>query len=564
MAGVKLALFLCFFSIQTVVTDYFTWNHELVKDDDTCPPWQVRSNATGICECVKATIHDVVACSNKPYQLAVHDCYCMTYGNHQPLVGPCLYTCHRGFEAYTLTLNITVDPPTKLNEVVCGRFKREGQVCGACIHGYAPPIYSYSLSCVSCSTSNWGKYTAVSLLPLTAFFVFVVTFRIRATSPTLHGFILFSQLITCSSNMRNLEITLPLKKKVSPVQRHLVQALVSFCGVWNLDFFRLVYTPFCLHPQATNLQVLALDYLPAVYPLLLIGLSYLLVLLYDHNVRAVVCLCKPFVTLLVRFRRQWNIRSSLVDAFATFLLLSYVKILSVSVDLLLPVPLYGQNDQQQHQFYLFNQGNVAYFSSQHLPYACLAIFFLFTFTLLPMSLLFLYPCSWFQVCLNRTGCSCQSLHIFMDSFQGHFKNGTNDTRDFRYFSALYLLLRGLVYASTVLAYLIYSYTYTSVLLTVFTALVAITRPHSTFRYTISDTFFLVLTDIVYMTLIPLIFYHSPVTEMGIQPFWFIIGFPIIVLVTGKWIGQCRLACSKLIGVKARSPSEDGYESLNNR
>ena len=93
-----------------------------------------------------------------------------------------------------------------------------------------------------------------------------------------------------------------------------------------------MYTPFCLQPHTSTLQVIALDYVIAVYPLLLTVLSYLLVTFYDCNVKIIVWLWKPFVPLFIRFRRQWNIRSSLVDAFATFLLLSYVKILSVSVD----------------------------------------------------------------------------------------------------------------------------------------------------------------------------------------------------------------------------------------
>ena len=29
----------------------------------------------------------------------------------------------------------------------------------------------------------------------------------------------------------------------------------------------------------------------------------------------------------------------------------------------------------------------------------------------------------------------------MDSFQGHYKNGTNNTRDYRYFAGMYLLIR---------------------------------------------------------------------------------------------------------------------------
>ena len=142
---------------------------------------------------------------------------------------------------------------------------------------------------------------------------------------------------------------------------------MSVMGLWNLDFFCSVYSPFCVNPETNTLQVLALDYFIAVYPLLLIGLSYLLVLLYDENVHLIVCIRKPFVTLFIRFRRQWNIKSSPVDAFATFLLLSYVKILSVSMEILMPVVLYNENGQSLSQLYLFNQGDVAYFSSQHLP-----------------------------------------------------------------------------------------------------------------------------------------------------------------------------------------------------
>ena len=563
MAVVKLAVSLCILILENVTasSQSCTSNQTLVEGDDPCPPWQARNITTGVCECETAS--HVVVCTDNPYQLTLHECYCMTYGDQILVVGPCFYTCNRGFD--TFKIRITVDSPCKLNDVMCARFERRGQMCGKCSSNYAPPVYSYTLSCVNCTTSNWGKYTAVSLLPLTAFFVFVVTFRISATSPKLHGFILFSQIVTYSSNMRAFGTVLPVKSKFTPTQKHLTQALLSFPDMWNLDFFRLFYTPFCLHPRTTNLDVLAMDYIPAVYPLLLIGLSYFLVLRYDRNARLVVWLCKPLVSLSIRFRRQWNIRNSLVDAFATFLLLSYVRILSVSVDLLLPVALYRQNGQQLPQLYLFNQGDVAYFSSQHLPYACLALFFLLTFTLLPMALLFLYPFSCFQVCLNRTGLSCQFLHIFMDTFQGHFKNGTNGTRDFRYFSAFYLLLRGLVYASIVLAYQINSYAYTTVVLTVFTVLVALARPYKADSYTVNDTFWLIITALVYMILITNTFNHSRVTESGLRPLTFSLVLAIVVFFLAKGSSQCKVACSKFIWkmrVRVQSHNAGGYECLN--
>ena len=371
------------------------------------------------------------------------------------------------------------------------------------------------VSTVPC-TSNWGKYMAVSLLPVTAFFVFVIIFRVSATHPKLNGFILCIQILMCPPNMRMLENTIR-SDRVPATQRPIIQAFASFFGIWNLDFIRLVYTPFCLQPHTNTLQVIALDYIIAVYPLLLIVLSYLLVTLYDRNVKIIVWLWKPFVPLFIRFRRQWNIRSSLVDAFATFLLLSYVKILSVSVDLLMPVLVHDQNGHRLPQLYLFNQGDVAFFGSHHRPYACLALFFLLTFTLLPMLLLFLYPCSCFQVCLNRTGCRCQSLHIFMDTFQGHYKDGTNGTRDLRFFSGLNLLLRVVVYTSTVVTYQIFSYAYTSSVIVVAAVSVALAQPYKNYYYNVIDASLLSLLTMLYLTLLPMVFYHTPETENGVNP-----------------------------------------------
>ena len=108
----------------------------------------------------------------------------------------------------------------------------------------------------------------------------------------------------------------------------------GFLSIWKLDFFRLAYTPFCLHSNTSTLQVLSLDYIIAAYPLALIILTYTLVRLHYHNCRLVVWLWRPFIGCFAHCRRQWDIQNSLVDVFATFLLLSYVKFLSVSFDIL--------------------------------------------------------------------------------------------------------------------------------------------------------------------------------------------------------------------------------------
>ena len=48
----------------------------------------------------------------------------------------------------------------------------------------------------------------------------------------------------------------------------------------------------------------------------------------------------------------------------------------------------------------------------------------------------------FQRCLGYcTGIRWQFLHTFADAFQGCYKNGTNGTRDYRYFAGFYLLFQ---------------------------------------------------------------------------------------------------------------------------
>ena len=100
------------------------------------------------------------------------------------------------------------------------------------------------------------------------------------------------------------------------------------------------YSPFCIHPQMNTMQVMALDYLVATYPLFLIFLTYAVVSLHDRY-PVVVRLWRPAYRVFLCLRREWNIRGLLVQAFASFLVLSFVKILDVSFDLVRFIYLYG-------------------------------------------------------------------------------------------------------------------------------------------------------------------------------------------------------------------------------
>ena len=196
-----------------------------------------------------------------------------------------------------------------------------------------------------------------------------------------------------------------------------------------------------------NLHAFALEYIEAFYPLILILITYICIKLHDHNFRPVVLLWKPFHRCFVYFRRSWDSEASIVNAFATFLLVSFSKILFVSFTLLhgIRAKLKDRNGtilSSPLKLVMYYDPKLKDFSADHLPFAVVSICVGLVFLVFPTVLLILYPTRIFRKCIT----CCQfrrwhALHTFMEAFQGQYKDGTNGTRDFRMVSALYLIFR---------------------------------------------------------------------------------------------------------------------------
>ena len=450
------------------------------EDTATCPRWLFPICNSTACKC-GSKLGGIVSCSSKTQKVKTLKCYCMTYSSDKPslVVGACWYSC----QLAKTSIKIYYTVPSNVSKV-CDLFQRAGQLCGKCKDGFAPPVYSYNSSCVNCTdySNNWAKYMAMSLLPLNALFLIVVIFRISVASGLLNVFVFVCQVMSARYVVSQLAINNSKLELLSRIG-------LSLYGISNLDFFRLVYSPFCLHPRMTTLQALALDYAIAVYPLFLIVITYLLVEMHDHDVRIVVWLWKPFRSC---FKRQWNIKGSLINAFATFLLLSYVKFLITSFAFLFPVKVFNIHGRALSQLYLYYDGTVEYFGTEHLPFAILALVALSVFNIFPLLLLVLYPCQYFQRCLNRCNIQYQVLHTFMDVFQGSYKDGTNGTRDCRWFAALYLMLR----IAHLVIYAIIPSHFAICLATLLgfvpVLLTAIFHPHKSPSHNVTDVFLLII------------------------------------------------------------------------
>ena len=62
-------------------------------------------------------------------------------------------------------------------------------------------------------------------------------------------------------------------------------------------------------------ETLVLDLIIGAYPLLLMVVSYVFIELYDRNFRPLVIMWKPFRMLFGLFWENWDLRTSLIDAF---------------------------------------------------------------------------------------------------------------------------------------------------------------------------------------------------------------------------------------------------------
>ena len=415
-----------------------SWEHrgdwqitqQLTTEESCTDLWFTPKNGT--CHCGD-TIHDAVTCNEHTKEVMVLDCYCMTADSatNQTVVGNCFFNCfslsRNDHDQYQY--NMYHQAPSN-----CSYLHRRGTLCGECEKDYFVRVYSYKLDCIQCHhPDSWWLYIAAAFLPLTVFIIIILVFRISVVSPKLHAFVFFAQIIGAPAHVRI--ILLSTEYLTSPTAV-VISVYTTAYGIWNLDFFRTVLPDICLH--LTTLQVPALDYLIAVYPMLLMVIAYTLVELHGYGFKPVLLMWKPFHYFLARFRREWDIQTSIVDAFVTFFILSTTKILSVSYDLLIPTELHGANGDFLG-LRLYYDPNVEYFKHEHLPYALLALAVLSLF-ILPFCLLVLSSFRCVRKCFRKWRIRIRVLEDFLYAFQQYYRDDSNDMTDCRWYAGCYILV----------------------------------------------------------------------------------------------------------------------------
>ena len=431
-------------SLTTVASS----DHSAVYNGTECPPWMVASDSGCTCGDSILFTNEVLICERKTntvYVVAGNCVSLMKYGSKMiGVVGGCSYVpakrTPRPYKYYSpLPHSVSLKNSTN---IMCDIYHRQGVLCSSCKPGYGVSPYAKHFSCAKCEGRNYGIlwYLLLEYVPVTVLYIIVVLFSVRATAAPLVGLVFFSQSVL-NVIMGRTSLYTSLAYSSPWYTRVLLQIGLFMCSIWNLDFFCFNVPAFCISTRFTNVHSVALEYVAPLYSIFLVLVTYFLVRMYARNVRVIVWLYKPFHVCCVRIRRVWDRERSIINAFSTFLILSYTRINLASFKFLYQTGLYDISHGVKVKTALYISPNLLYLGEENLPFTILAVVVM-ALSLFLIILLALYPIKIFQKLIRC--CRCRAIHgvdVFIDTYQGCLKNGTNGTRDYRAVSAGYLALR---------------------------------------------------------------------------------------------------------------------------
>ena len=377
---------------------------------------------------------------------------------------------------------------------------RTGRLCSQCKDNYTAHYHSNTYKCGNRDTCKWGwlLYVVSEILPVTCLFIIIIIFDIKLTNGGINGLIYFAQtidMVVLSDASNNFA--------TSKIAKIFLDGYALIVRMFNLNFFQLNATSYCLRESAQTLDVIAFRYVTTMYSLVLVIL--LVVAAHYCNGRkfkGVVCNAK------CNGRHRLTARSTLIHGITGFLVLSYSGFTSTSVKLLLSVSLYSIGHKVEGIAVYYN-GELTNLSEKHLPYALPAIFVFFTLGLLPPLLLITYPLcyrvlSLFKLSETRFShilCTCvplEKIKPLFDSFQSSFKD------KYRFFSGLYFVFRlsTLAIQATIPASgdKTYFFAAISIQSTMIFAMYAICRPYKSKKHNIVEGVFLFDITVIAITL----------------------------------------------------------------
>jgi len=307
------------------------------------------------------------------------------------------------------------------------------------------------------------------------------------------GYVMFCQYINTATRS-NIGIFISLRNTMGVFGQKVLDVSLSLSQGWWYFISMFYFTsPVCLSQKMTNLQAVCLEYVLVLYPLMLIFLTWLCIELHARDFRLVVYLWKPFRKCFAKVRRTWSASDSIIHAYATILFLSFSNLTFVSFNLLFVTDVYTVNGSVSGTVLVYDPA-VERFSAHHLPYAIPAIALLFFLGFCPTIFLLLYSIKPIKKCFKFGPRTQIYLNTFAEAFQACYKDGLDETIDFRPVSSAPMILILLMVPLGILnvrhnvewhVYTMYLFSITSSFVCVF---IAYSRPYKSHYLNISVSF----------------------------------------------------------------------------
>ena len=443
-----------------------------------CPPWFYYNSNSNQCECFRHPDITVdVVCTETGALLSFGSC--MTYDEAEGTtsVGPCRsFLVHNRNISNRMYIHLP-NNVSELNDYMCAPMNRKGLSCSECIDGFGPAVFSYGFQCANCTGAWYGVpvYLFMEFVPITVFFVFVLAFQLSMTKAPMTSFVLYSQIVSLGfGTLATFRASVEYEQ--GEAAYFLFKLVVAFYGVWNLNFVRFLLPPFCISPNLKQLHIVSLFYISAFYPIIMIAITWTCIELYSRNFRPLVYLWKRISTHSSGNRES---KGTIIDVFATFLLLSYTKMMHTSLYILFAHHVLNMNGKPTKAIVGIDT-SVEYLSGEHIPFAIFAFLILLGPVLLPVLLLALYPIRSCRKILEKCGLGGRTkaaLDTFVEKFYSCYRDGLDGGKDMRSLASLYFLIRISVFLIIAVQSEVLYFFFTALIFCGTSLLIAIVRPY---------------------------------------------------------------------------------------
>lgn len=408
-----------------------------------------KSQPSLSCVC-SGTYRDALICGKNDYSARLANNYWM--GQLESMNNDTYYSgmcppgfCHENPDYSHFFLPNNSDD---LQKLICGRKNRRDTFCGKCIDRHGPAVNSPTYECTKCTDpiGDTFKYISTVYLPLVVMFVVIILFNVRLTIGAANAFILYAQIISSTFSV-DADGKIPLVLITGKHTDRLLKAYRIPYGIFNLEFIENLIPPLCVGTKLSTLAVIALDYIVALTPLLLIIIGAIVFRLAssisDHCCKSVPPPTTQPPSRLSAFlaKRKRSLSEAMLPAFSAFLLLSYTKLALTPSYILSQVALVDNLGNEVHPKRAYFAGHLSVNDKNYLFYYVLPAIIVFaTFVAIPPLLLLDYPLRMLEWCLSQVNCLWRiypvgKVHFFLDTFQGCFKNRC------RFFAGLYFVFR---------------------------------------------------------------------------------------------------------------------------